>query len=250
MKTNRALPLLVTSLALGLTAAGCGPRDKSRSSWSATAGITSATSGSALTGVSFAGAPDLRVFAAGLAAGAQTGAQTGAQAGTVPAGGGSTTGGSTAGTAGNVGSPYWYEGDTFGNPLKTHSGAEEALAAGVLAGMNAERQAAGLAPLVAAGDCVRAAKAHTEDMEGRGFFDHITPEGWTPDDRLRWTGAAPYSAGGENIAAGQAQASAIVAAWMASPAHRANVLSSLFTHVGVGISAGSPTYACAVFVTR
>src|SRR5690606_34851364 len=105
-------------------------------------------------------------------------------------------------------------------------------------------------PLAASTDGERAAKAHAEDMRDRPFFDHISPEGWTPDDRLRWTGAAGYSAGGENIAAGLPQAQAIVDVWMGSPAHRANILSTMFTEVGVGIAEGSPTYVCAVFIGR
>lgn len=253
---SRTVPLLVTTLVLGAAAAGCGPGDKSRSAWSATAGVTSATAmtsgaGGGASSAYYAGAPALGATQALVSLTAVPGVldpnATPATPGTTTPTPGTTT---PAPGGGQVGSRFWYENDAFGNPLQAHSGSESTLAADVLAAMNAERQQAGLAPLAASTDGLRAAKAHAEDMRDRPFFDHISPEGWTPDDRLRWTGAASYSGGGENIAAGQPSARSIVDAWMASPAHRANILSTLFTEVGVGIAEGSPTYACAVFIAR
>lgn len=259
---SRTVPLLVTTLVLGATAAGCGPRDKSRSAWSATAGVTSAVatttaSGGASPAAYYAGAPALGSTQALISLTAAPGVlDPGAQA-TQPTAPGTSTPSTppapsspTPAPAGQVGSRFWYENDAFGNPLQAHSGTEATLAADVLAAMNAERQKAGLAPLAASTDGLRAGKAHAEDMRDRAFFDHISPEGWTPDHRLRWTGAAAYSAGGENIAAGQPSARSIVDAWMASPVHRANILSRLFTEAGVGIAEGNPTYACAVFIAR
>lgn len=243
---NRTLPVLLTSLALGAIAAGCGPRDKSRSAWSATGltagAATPATFGTqpaVATGVPALGALTTHLALTASVANAQLSTGSTTPPSTTPATGG-----------GQVGSRFWYESDTFGNPLQAHSSDEAALAAQVLAAMNDERQKAGLAPLASSTDGERAAKAHAEDMRDRSFFDHISPEGWTPDDRLKWTGAAAYTGGGENIAAGQPQARAIVDAWMASPGHRANILSTLFTEVGVGIAAGNPTYTCAVFIAR
>lgn len=47
-----------------------------------------------------------------------------------------------------------------------------------------------------------------------------------------------FSAAGENIAQGQATPQVVVTAWMNSPGHRANILSTNFTEIGVGYAAG------------
>lgn len=153
-------------------------------------------------------------------------------------------------TGNNQGSRFWYQNDAFGNPLKVHTSAEEALSAQVVTLINQERTKFGLPPLAPHVDCTRAAKAHVEDMKGRNYFAHVSPDGLTPEDRLRLTGAGPTRAGAENIAAGQSLARAIVDTWLASPPHRANMLSTMFTHIGVGIASGNPTFSCAVFIGR
>ena len=43
-----------------------------------------------------------------------------------------------------------------------------------------------------------------------------------------------YKSAGENIAKGYKTPDAVVKGWMNSPGHRANILSSSFTHIGVG----------------
>lgn len=45
--------------------------------------------------------------------------------------------------------------------------------------------------------------------------------------------------GGENIARGQADAAAVMQAWMNSPGHRANILNCDFKTLGVGVHLGS-----------
>jgi uncharacterized protein YkwD len=44
-----------------------------------------------------------------------------------------------------------------------------------------------------------------------------------------------YSLAAENIAAGQSTAAAVMAAWMASPGHQANIVDCRFTEIGVGL---------------
>lgn len=136
------------------------------------------------------------------------------------------------------GSRFWYESERYGMPLQAHSAAEDGLAQQVLALVNQERVAAGVAPVMYDAEAERAAKAHCEDMRARGYFDHDTPEGWSVSDRLRMTGASGYRSHAENIAQGQATPAAVMQAWMNSPGHRANILDPNFTHLGVGVGDG------------
>jgi uncharacterized protein YkwD len=149
----------------------------------------------------------------------------------------------------SAGSRFWYVNDTYGNPFKTHSAQETALIQQVIVLVNQERAAAGVSPLQADMEAERAAKVHCEDMVGRNYFDHISPEGWAPADRLQMTGATGYTLTGENIAVGQQDAAAVMTAWMNSPGHRMNILDPRFTHIGVGIAGGQPYWA-QVFLTR
>ncbi len=78
-----------------------------------------------------------------------------------------------------------------------------------------------------------AAQRHCEDMAARGYFDHFTPEGRSPFDRMREAGFQG-SAMGENLAFGHHTAEGVVRAWMGSIGHRANILSPSYTVIGVG----------------
>jgi uncharacterized protein YkwD len=71
------------------------------------------------------------------------------------------------------------------------------------------------------------------DMNLRDYFDHTTPDGLGPGDRLD---QAEYdgTAWGENIAWGYTTPEAVVAGWMASPGHCANIMNAQFTETGVG----------------
>lgn len=152
---------------------------------------------------------------------------------------------------GQVGSPFWYVGNQFGGALKQHTSSEAALAQQVLTLVNQERQAAGVAPLLQADtQATTAAKAHAEDMVGRSYFSHTSPEGWTPQNRLQMTGGSGFSLVGENIAVGQQTAQAVMTAWMGSSGHRANILDPRYTHLGVGVSQVSGPHWVQVFLRR
>ncbi|EFC82489.1 CAP domain-containing protein [Parafrankia sp. EUN1f] len=103
----------------------------------------------------------------------------------------------------------------------------------VLALTNAERARAGLAALTAEPRLAAAAARHSADMAARGFFAHDTPEGISVADRVRAAGY-DYSVVAENIAAGQRTAREVVAGWMDSPGHRANILRPQVRQLGVG----------------
>jgi uncharacterized protein YkwD len=113
--------------------------------------------------------------------------------------------------------------------------------------VNRERAARGERPLRLNRRLVRAARAHSESMALDDYFDHIGPRGQTPLARLRAVGYISSSRGyevGENIAwgtLGLATPRAIVAAWMASPGHRANILDPRFRETGIGVSPHAPS---------
>lgn len=103
----------------------------------------------------------------------------------------------------------------------------------VVALINAERAKFGLPALERVESLVGAAKSHTNDMACNQFFSHNGSDGATVWDRIEVFGYA-YTYAGENVAGGFATPKAVVAAWMSSPGHRANILSDKFMQVGVG----------------
>jgi uncharacterized protein YkwD len=148
-----------------------------------------------------------------------------------------------------VGSRFWYEGNAFGNPFKSHDATEAEWARRLLVLVNQERSRAQLRPLLPDAEAERAAKIHTEDMAGRNFFGHFTPEGWSPYARLVMIGASGFTLSGENVAYGQRSPDAVMTAWMSSPGHRANILSPDFTHAGMGVARASRLWG-QVFLKR
>ncbi|MEU4468664.1 CAP domain-containing protein [Streptomyces sp. NPDC024017] len=114
---------------------------------------------------------------------------------------------------------------------------ESAAAAQVLSLVNEERAKVGCSPVAASSALAGLAQSYSEDMAARGFFDHTDPDGRTPWDRAEKAGIS--NLGGENIARGQADAAAVMDAWMNSPGHRANILNCDFKTLGVGVELGS-----------
>ncbi|MEU1105237.1 CAP domain-containing protein [Streptomyces tibetensis] len=114
---------------------------------------------------------------------------------------------------------------------------ESAAAAQVLSLVNEERAKVGCSPVAANSALTDLAQSYSEDMAARGFFDHTDPDGRTPWDRAEKAGIS--NLGGENIARGQANAAAVMDAWMNSPGHRANILNCDFKTLGVGVELGS-----------
>ena len=83
-----------------------------------------------------------------------------------------------------------------------------------------------------------AARKHSADMEARGFFDHVNPDGQSPWDRMDMAGYGAYSNAGENIAAGSPDAAGTMAQWMESDGHCSNIMNPDFTQIGVGYHPG------------
>ncbi|MEU0675039.1 CAP domain-containing protein [Streptomyces sp. NPDC006172] len=114
---------------------------------------------------------------------------------------------------------------------------EAQAAAEVLKLVNEERSKVGCSPVAANSSLASLAQAFSVDMAARNFFDHTDPSGASPWDRAAKAGITDL--GGENIARGQADAAAVMEAWMNSPGHRANILNCDFKTLGVGVHFGS-----------
>lgn len=103
--------------------------------------------------------------------------------------------------------------------------------------VNIERTQRGLSPLSYSYELEAVAKAHSNDMAQRNYFSHNSPEGKTPFDRIKNAGIS-YKSAGENIAAGQKTPEEVVNGWMNSSGHRANILNSNYTKMGIGVVYG------------
>jgi uncharacterized protein YkwD len=115
--------------------------------------------------------------------------------------------------------------------------------------INKERAAHGLASVHTNAALKKAAGAFSKQMVAQSFFGHVSPSGEDLLHRLRAAGYIKPNHGftvGENIAAAGgslATPAAIVAAWMNSPQHRANILSAAFKDTGIGVVAALPGVA-------
>ncbi|NYV76501.1 CAP domain-containing protein, partial [Streptomyces sp. UH6] len=117
---------------------------------------------------------------------------------------------------------------------------EDAARAAVLQLVNQERSSAGCSKVKSDDGLTELADDFSRAMADEGFFDHTDPSGATPWDRAAAAGVD--NLGGENIARGQADAAAVMDAWMQSDGHRANILNCDFKTLGVGVhfASGGP----------
>jgi len=82
------------------------------------------------------------------------------------------------------------------------------------------------------------AEKKVQDMFARQYFDHISPDGAGPAEVAKTSGYE-YILIGENLALGNFKNDQeLLTAWMDSPGHRANILNSRFTEIGVAIQKG------------
>lgn len=124
--------------------------------------------------------------------------------------------------------------------------------------LNRQRTAHGLRRLRSRGSLRGAATGYSWRMVRENFFAHVSPDGRTLMDRVKATrylrGHWPRFSLGENIGYGDGRLGtprSIVAAWMRSAAHRANILDRRYRDVGLGIVPGMPgnTGAGATYTT-
>jgi uncharacterized protein YkwD len=122
------------------------------------------------------------------------------------------------------------------------------LAAQVVVLVNAHRAQLGLTALVVSPTLDAAATWKARNMAAYGYMDHADQgqlQARTPDQRLAACGY-PQAEWGEDLASGYATAQAVVAAWLSSPEHRANIERPEFRTTGVG-AAGAPVYWAQTF---
>ncbi|MBS4217390.1 sporulation protein [Bacillus sp. FJAT-49711] len=98
---------------------------------------------------------------------------------------------------------------------------------------NQERAKNGLAPLKVDIELSKVAREKSRDMSVNNYFSHTSPTYGSPFDMMKKFGIT-YRSAGENIAMGQQSPEEVVKAWMNSEGHRANILNSGYTHIGVG----------------
>jgi uncharacterized protein YkwD len=108
--------------------------------------------------------------------------------------------------------------------------------------INRARDAHGLRRLAVNAPLALAAGRHALDMVERDYFDHTSPGGSTPAQRI-WRAGYRGTRIGETIqfAIGRgATAEGAVRGWLDSPPHRRILLDSSFEDIGVGIAQGRP----------
>ena len=101
--------------------------------------------------------------------------------------------------------------------------------------VNAERAKAGARPLALCARLTAAADKFAEMMAELDYYspEHFGPDGRRPQDRVSDEGY-DWTQVGENEAAGQDSARAVMADWVDSDGHYANIIRSGYTHVGFG----------------
>jgi uncharacterized protein YkwD len=115
---------------------------------------------------------------------------------------------------------------------------------------NRERERADLTPLRLNPALARAAQLQAEQMAAAGKLSHSVSGSRYPTlaSRLELVGYVARSSG-ENVAEGYTSGAALMAGWMTSAPHRANILSARYTETGVGMarSKSGRTYSAQVF---
>ena len=134
----------------------------------------------------------------------------------------------------------------------------------VLREVNAVRAENGLGALSTSVPLSRAAVFHSRSMASNGYFSHTSNDGTPFSKRLTrfYSSRSNAWTAGENLAmfgGVPPSAKAVVAAWMASPPHRANLLRRSFREAGIaivhhpaagGVFGGLPTWVITLDVGR
>lgn len=117
--------------------------------------------------------------------------------------------------------------------IQAPSATEQAMINDALAQANTIRAENGLPLLQFDSQIFSAAQAHALDMFNRNYFEHSTPEGKSPFDRMHDQGVR-FGYAAENIAHGQRTAVDVFRSWLNSPGHRQNLLNPRYHRHGIG----------------
>lgn len=102
---------------------------------------------------------------------------------------------------------------------------------------NIERQKKGLSPVSENDALDQAAALKAQNMFQENYWAHFAPSGKTPWDFILGTGYK-FTVAGENLAKNFSSSDDVVAAWMASPTHRDNLLNSKYQDIGIAVEEG------------
>jgi uncharacterized protein YkwD len=136
----------------------------------------------------------------------------------------------TAGCGGGGSDPTGLSGTL---PVTNATAQENSESSTTLSLSNTQRAANSAPALISDASLNAVAQARAEKMRSTGY-GHVTADGHTAQDDLDAAGIS-YSTGGENLAQQKTPQDA-VNGWMASPSHRAALLSTSYTKVGIGVA--------------
>lgn len=109
---------------------------------------------------------------------------------------------------------------------------------GVFFGTNAERAKQSVPELKRSSILDKSAEIKLNDMFSKQYFEHVSPDGSSVSDLASFVGYK-FLIVGENLALGNfAGDSKVIAAWMASEGHRANILDKRYTEMGIAVGYG------------
>ena len=83
----------------------------------------------------------------------------------------------------------------------------------------------------------KAAQLKADDMAGKRYFAHTSPDGKEPWYWLSLAGYS-YAYAGENLAVNFVDSSDVTKAWMKSPEHRKNIVNQHYTEIGIAVASG------------
>jgi uncharacterized protein YkwD len=115
--------------------------------------------------------------------------------------------------------------------------------------INTDRVKQGLTPYTWSKKLCESAILKANDMAKKSYFEHVSPEGISPTYWIDTVGYV-YSSSGENLALNTYTASEAHEGLMNSPGHRANILDSDFTQIGIAYSWGKIEGQDAFFVVE
>jgi uncharacterized protein YkwD len=111
-------------------------------------------------------------------------------------------------------------------------------ASDVVTQTNEERAKAGLGALTTNSKLNQAALAKAQYMFDKQFWAHVAPDGTQPWEFFKKANYR-YSVAGENLARDFSNSNEMMAAWMASPTHKANIVNSRYKEIGVAVVDGT-----------